>query len=99
MTEPISMSAAGAGGVRPPDKSTSARSTESAGAGAAFKALLESLEKRADQLEKKSESDLSRENLAAAVGDARKSLDEMLSLKDRVLEEWRAAEQQSRAKS
>src|SRR5262245_59585000 len=99
MTEPISTTIAGAGGVRPPDKSTSSRAVETAGAGAAFKALLESLERRADQLEKKSEGEVTRENLSAAVGDARKSLDEMLSLKDRVLEEWRAAEQRSRAKS
>lgn len=60
----------------------------------AFKALLDQLEQRANALELESKKDLSKDDLAGAIDNARASLEQMLSLKDRLLEAWRASQQQ-----
>ena len=101
MTDSIPVAPSGAESLRPLDGKPSARARIAGGAqdSVAFKALFDSLEQRAERLSKASERELSRDGLASAVGDARASLEEVLSLKDRLLEEWRAAEQQARPKS
>lgn len=61
----------------------------------AFKALLDQLDERARALETESQRDLTQDDLAGAIGNARASLEQMLSLKDQLLEAWRAAQAQS----
>jgi len=71
---------------------------ESTGA-VAFKALLDELEQRAQALEIESRKDLSKDDLAGAVDNARISLSQMLSLKDRLLEAWQASQVEAPAPS
>jgi hypothetical protein len=59
--------------------------------GAAFKALLDRLEQRADALEERSRSELSSEELPEAVDEARASMQEALRLSSELLEAWRQA--------
>lgn len=65
--------------------------TDSGGA-FAFKAMLDQLEQRAQALELESRKDLSKDDLAGAVDNARISLEQMLSLKDQLLEAWQASQ-------
>lgn len=58
----------------------------------AFKALLDELDQRAYALEVESTKDLSKDDLAGAVDNARISLEAMLNLKDQLLEAWRASQ-------
>lgn len=62
------------------------------GSAVAFKALLDELEQRAQALELESRKDLSKDDLAGAVDNARISLQQMLSLKDQLLEAWQASQ-------
>jgi hypothetical protein len=55
--------------------------------------LLEQLEDRTRALALESQKDLSKDDLAGAVDNARASLEQMLTLKDQLLEAWRAAQQ------
>jgi len=57
--------------------------------GAAFRALLEKLEQRADALGERSRSELTREDLPEAVDEARASMQEALRLSGELLEAWR----------
>lgn len=72
-----------AGGVSKPSKA----SPESS---AAFKALLDSLAQKAANLDETSQSLGAPEELASAVDDARKSLEDAMSLGDQLLEAYRA---------
>lgn len=58
----------------------------------AFKALLDELDQRAHALEVESHQDLSKDDLAGAVDNARISLEQMLNLKDQLIEAWRASQ-------
>jgi uncharacterized coiled-coil protein SlyX len=79
--------------------SLSSPSSRPAGASAlgpealAFQALLEDLEGRAQSLERTSRQELTPDGLAGALDEARTSLERMLSLKDQLLEAWRASQQ------
>lgn len=84
----------GVGGSSPagsPEKTSGAKE----GSGAAFEALLEKLEQRAVELSEDSREELEPERLAGAVDRARASLEDALSLGDRLLEAYREAAQQS----
>ena len=88
----------GAGGPRPvsgpgqvgPGSPASRPTTET---GAAFKALLEKLEHQARDLAEVSENVDGPAELAGAVDSARSSLEDALSLSDRLLEAYRASKQ------
>jgi hypothetical protein len=67
--------------------------------GVAFQALLDELGSRAESLEQRSRAELSQDELAGALDEARTSLEQMLSLKDRLLEAWRASQQAGPADS
>lgn len=89
MSEPQAIRPAGLGPVGGPE---APRPGASAGASnPAFQALLESLGERAQSLETRSGAELDHRELAGAVDDARTSLEQMLSLKDQLLEAWRAS--------
>jgi hypothetical protein len=77
-----------------PEASGAARGASSAG-GAAFRALLDQLEGRAGALAEKSRAELGAEDLPAAVGEARASLDEALQLSSELLEAWRQSRHQA----
>ena len=77
--------AASSGSAAPQTKSVD-------GGAVAFKALLDQLEQRAQALELESRKDLSKDDLAGAVDNARISLQQMLSLKDQLLEAWQASQ-------
>jgi len=66
----------------------------SEGAGNAFKALLDRLQQQAQSLSADSETVEKPEDLSGAVGRARASLDDALSLSDQLLEAYREATQQ-----
>lgn len=61
------------------------------GANPAFESLLESLEQRANALRERSAAELDPQSLPGAVDEARGSLEAMLTLKDQLLEAWRAS--------
>ncbi len=61
----------------------------------AFRALLERLQKSAQELERTSETVADADHLAGAVDQARESLTDALSLSDQLLEAYRAAEHQA----
>lgn len=73
-------------------EATPASRKSDAGGAAAFKALLDELEQRAQALEVESAKDLTQDDLAGAVDNARISLNQMLSLKDQLLEAWQASQ-------
>jgi|JI9StandDraft_1071089.scaffolds.fasta_scaffold544619_2 hypothetical protein len=58
----------------------------------AFEALLDNLEQRASSLRERSAGELDSQSLPGAVGEARDSLEAMLTLKDQLLEAWRASQ-------
>jgi hypothetical protein len=60
-----------------------------------FRALLDQIERSAERVAQHSRQELSRETLGDAVQDARTSLEQVLSLKERLLEEWRASQSRS----
>lgn len=69
----------------------SSKSTEaSRESSAAFRALLDSLAEKAASLDEAGQSLGAPEELASAVDDARKSLEDAMSLGDRLLEAYRA---------
>jgi hypothetical protein len=62
------------------------------GANPAFESLLESLEQRATSLRERSATELDPQSLPGAVDEARGSLEALLTLKDQLLEAWRASQ-------
>jgi len=97
MTDPFFVSQTSPASSAPP--AAGAKKPGDVGAGsAAFKVLLDQLEDRAQALELESQRDLSQDDLAGALDNARASLEQMLTLKDQLLEAWRAAQQQAPAK-
>lgn len=74
-----------------PQPAKSAARADGGGA-IAFKALLDELEQRAQALDLESRKDLTKDDLAGAVDNARVSLQQMLSLKDQLLEAWQASQ-------
>ena len=62
--------------------------------GASFKALLEKLEQKAEALDAKARGELRPDELAAAVDDARSSLEDVLALQDQLLEAFRHSQLQ-----
>ena len=63
--------------------------------GVAFRALLERLQTRAAELEREAHEATDPDHLAGADDSARASLEDALSLSDRILEAYREARQQS----
>jgi len=63
--------------------------------GARFRALLDQLQTQVQGLQKTGEAPLKPDELAGAVDQARTSLEDALSLKDQLLEAYRAAQQGS----
>ena len=63
--------------------------------GARFRALLDQLQTQVQGLQKTGEGPLKPDELAGAVDQARTSLEDALSLKDQLLEAYRAAQQRS----
>lgn len=98
MTNPIPLppSNAGVQGAQTAQPGAAgARRPVAGGDGAlAFKALLDQLDERARALEQESRKDLTKDDLAGAIDSARTSLEQMLTLKDQLLEAWRAAQSQ-----
>jgi hypothetical protein len=91
---PISNSTPSVSAPQPTRANAGARKGADLGEGAlAFKVLLDQLEERAQALEAESKADLSKDDLAGAIDNARASLEQMLTLKDQLLEAWRASEQ------
>ena len=87
---------AGPGGLRPHDgigATPSSGKPEAARSGPAFEALLEKLEARAVDLKRTTEHVAGPNELSGAVDSARASLDDALSLGDRLLEAYRQATQ------
>jgi len=80
----------GANRAAPAGKSA-AKSTDAAASGAAFHALLERLETHARELEVQSRSIESPKDLTGAVDRAHASLQDVLSLSDRLVEAYREA--------
>lgn len=77
-----------------PSGTAPARRAGTAADGAAFKALLEDLERRAGALEQRSRSELQSEDLPEAVDEARASMNAALELSTGLLEAWRQARTQ-----
>ena len=91
---PIPVSKIGASAV--PRVGASSKKSEVGEAGThAFKALLDQLDERAKALDVESRKDLTKDDLAGAIDNARTSLEQMLSLKEQLLEAWRAASTQA----
>ena len=89
--QPLSPLPSQPGGAPSAAGGSTSRRSEASGEGAlAFKVLLDQLEQRTQALEIESRKDLSKEDLAGAVDNARTSLEQLLSLKDRLLEAYRA---------
>lgn len=82
---------AGASRTSPAGSKSAASAAESAAAGAAFHALLERLETHARELELQSRSIENPKELSGAVGRAHASLQDALSLSDRLVEAYREA--------
>lgn len=81
-------------GLGPASGVDGARSGGSAAPSAnpAFEALLDNLEQRASSLRERSAGELDPQSLPGAVGEARDSLEALLTLKDQLLEAWRASQ-------
>lgn len=71
--------------------------TDSTQGGPAFRALLDELETKARELQAQSKSLEKPEDLGLAVQGAKASLDDALSIRDRLLEAYREARQQDGA--
>ncbi len=91
MTHPQTIGASGLGPVRGVEGAR-AGAAPSQGANPAFESLLESLEQRANALRERSAAELDPRSLPGAVDEARSSLEAMLTLKDQLLEAWRASQ-------
>ena len=63
--------------------------------GETFRALLESLERRAGELEARSREELDSAELAGAVDAARESMHDALALQEDLLEAWRQSRHQA----
>ena len=85
----------GPGGDRPSTNATSRAGAEAP----AFRMLLDQLEQKAAALGAQSESVYGPEDLAGAVGDARASLEDALSIGDRILDAYREAVQRGEVKA
>lgn len=81
-----------AGGPQP---ATSRPDSKGATGGAEFQSLLERIEDRARELARQSDEVSRPDELAGAVDTARTSLEEVLDLKQRLLEAYRQQQQQS----
>jgi len=81
----------GASRLAPSGAKTTNPSPGTAAAGAAFQALLERLETNARELEAQSQSIESPQDLTGAVDRAHASLQDVLSLSDRLVEAYREA--------
>jgi len=79
------------GGARP---GAARKGSSAEGGGPAFQALLEKLQQQARSLSEDSEAVARPEDLSGAVDRARATLDDALSLSDRLLEAYREAAQQ-----
>jgi flagellar hook-basal body complex protein FliE len=79
----------GANRAAPASSKSTAKSTDGAAGGAAFHALLERLETQARELEAQSRSIESPKELSGAVDRAHASLQDVLSLSDRLVEAYR----------
>jgi hypothetical protein len=90
MTDPIQTQAPGITGAQPagPRAGAPASGTRSSHL---FQALLEDLERRADEVRSSGASVRSTSDLSHAVESARASLEDALSVKDRLLEAFRQA--------
>jgi flagellar hook-basal body complex protein FliE len=84
-----------AGAVQPGAKPTAKSALPESGV--AFRALLDELELKARDLQQQSRSLERPEDLADAVQGAKASLDDALSIRDRLLEAFRQAQQQDHA--
>jgi flagellar hook-basal body complex protein FliE len=80
-----------AGRVTPAGGKTTGNSAGAAASGAAFQALLERLESNAKELEVQSRSIENQKDLTGAVDRAHASLQDVLSLGDRLVEAYREA--------
>lgn len=80
-------------GVSTPGAADKAKGPEQGGE--VFRALLESLERRAGELEAKSREELAPEDLAGAVDEARESMRDALALQQDLLEAWRQSQHQA----
>ncbi|MCC6408098.1 MAG: flagellar hook-basal body complex protein FliE [Planctomycetes bacterium] len=83
-------------GAVQPGGTTNAKSASSDG-GVAFRALLDDLEAKARDLQAQSKALEKPEDLAGAVQGAKASLDDALSIRDRLLEAFREARMQETA--
>jgi len=83
-----------AGSVSGIGRSAPPKSAGADGGGPAFRALLDKLHEQARTLSEDSESVARPEDLSGAVDRARATLDDALSLSDRLLEAYREATQQ-----
>jgi hypothetical protein len=79
--------------ARGPGAANAAQSSSDGSAAIRFQAMLDQIQRSAEQLKIQSGKELSRTTLGSAVEEARTSLEQALSLKDRLLEEWRATRQ------
>lgn len=95
--QPTGLTGAGRTDGVQPTKGANASPSERATESPAFHVLLERLQARAAELEAETEGATDAENLAGAVDTARASLEDAVSLSDRILEAYRAAEQQGEA--
>jgi len=86
------------GGPAPSDPSArpSSAASDARAAGPAFRALLEQLEEKARMLQDDAAGVRDAERLAGAVDTARASLEDALSLSDRLLESYRQSVQQAK---
>ncbi len=77
--------------------SSAPKAKETAGGGAAFRALLDDLQEKAQKLREDGKAVEGPAELAGAVETARESIVGALSLSDQLLEAYRAAQQQDQA--
>ena len=77
--------------------SSAAKAKETAGGGAAFRALLDDLQEKAQKLREDGKAVDGPAELAGAVETARESIAGALSLSDQLLEAYRAAQQHEQA--
>ena len=93
MTEPTPLNRP-VGGLDPVSAPKLGAPEKDARGGVEFQAMLERLEERARELSASSNDALKPEELAGAVDRARESLEDVLSLKEQLLEAYRQAQSQ-----
>lgn len=81
-------------GVTPAEAPGGSTARPASGAGAEFQALLERIETRARELARATDDVTAPDQLAGAVDSARTSLEEVLDLKQRLLEAYRQQQRQ-----